>query len=131
MRMTNLIIGEYYAWNKKRVKLLATGVVLKNYQHKGVQIEIAGRNATFIETVPAREIVSLWEDFQTTRVEWDRKEQLQKEENRKARSAGEYLRHALQMCNIDAVVTAYPEYILVSFDDRSQVKLLANILADQ
>ena len=132
--MTDLTIGEYYAWADKRVKLLATGVVLKNYQHKGVQVETTIGFTKQLMTIPAREIASTWENYQKAHAEWDREEQIKIDKLRQMRDAVHELQEIMEKLELyDPLwmkLTAYHNWIMLSFDNAEHAQNLARILQE-
>lgn len=131
MKMIDLEIGEHYAWRRKRVKLMATGVVLKYYQHKGVQIEVSGMgDAKRIEAVPARELVSSWDDFALAQAEWDKQKTEKHEAQRETARAKNRIMVALQKLELQEGVSAgaYPNYVMLTLDGPKPAHALADAL---
>ena len=132
MRMTDLTIGEYYAWKGKRINLLATGVVLKNYQHKGVQIELIDEGPWKHYVIPAREITSTWEDFLIARAEWDHDEQIKRDQLHQMHAAADELRKAMRELDLydprQVTLNAYHGYIMLNFHSAKQADKLTHVL---
>ncbi len=135
MKMTDLVIGEFYVWDGKRVKLLATGAVLQHYQHRGVQIEVAGAdNAYYLKTVPTRELTSTWEDYQQARARWDRTEQLKNKELQTMQSKMHEVQEAMEALGLydsqHVTLNAYLGYTMLSFESVEQMEKLTHALRE-
>ncbi len=131
--MTDLVIGEHYAWKGRCVKLLATGAVLKNYQHKGVQVEVAGHgNTTIIETLSTRELTSTWEDFTGARAMQDREEYIKRHELHRMQSGAKALREVMEQLGLYdpeyTILTAYRGYAILTFENAKQMEKLTHVL---
>ena len=131
--MTDLVIGEYYAWNEKRARILATGVVLKNYQHNGVQIEVPAADdsdTTYLYNVPAREIASTWDHFILARAKWEILELEKRDTQRAATNAKQRVMNALHKLELhnDVSASAYPGYIILTFSSIIAADSLADAL---
>ena len=132
--MTELVIGEHYVWQNQRVKLRATGVVLRNYYHKGVQIElIQGSTGPQLQSVPTREIASTWEDYKAARERRDREKQIAAEQLQEIKSAMDNLQGAMDDLGLYdplwMTLVAHPECATMTFENAEQVNKLTDALA--